>query len=252
MAAAAPNANDDDDNCHQFPLLISPDDKFVITPALLPQGDAIYHDPLHLVHLVSAMTLSTNGEKHAPLPTAPIAAGDDQENIAAFLSKLDNLHHELMQLIHISSTSPSLTLANNAAPITNKHDHNSCNNDEHDNSDCKANEHNHNEYTNSNRSTSGCNNNECNTNNCHHSGHANKAHDDNDCGNTHYCARCMMGDLKDFYLGTPMPPTDYAYMRIPISAIPDAIMDHYKLHNLVHNGHVYVEIRKGMYGLPQV
>ncbi len=63
--------------------------------------------------------------------------------------------------------------------------------------------------------------------------------------------RCMMGDLKDFYLGTPMSPTDYAYMRIPVSAIPNSIMEHYKLHDLVHNGHVYVEIRKGMYVLPQ-
>ena len=64
-------------------------------------------------------------------------------------------------------------------------------------------------------------------------------------------AQCLIGDLKDFYLGTPMPPTDYAYMRIPVSAIPDTIMDHYNLHDLVRNGHIYVEIRKGMYGLPQ-
>jgi len=64
-------------------------------------------------------------------------------------------------------------------------------------------------------------------------------------------ARCMMGDLKDFYLGTPMQPPDYAYMRIPVSAIPTEVMDHYQLHDLVHKGHVYVEIRKGMYGLPQ-
>jgi len=64
-------------------------------------------------------------------------------------------------------------------------------------------------------------------------------------------ARCMMGDLKDFYLGTPMQPEHYAYMRIPVSAIPEAIMEHYHLHDLIHNGHVYVEIRKGMYGLPQ-
>jgi len=63
--------------------------------------------------------------------------------------------------------------------------------------------------------------------------------------------RCMIGDLKDFYLGTPMLLTDYAYMHIPVLAIPNSIMEHYKLHNLVHNGHVYVEIRKGMYGLPQ-
>jgi len=61
-----------------------------------------------------------------------------------------------------------------------------------------------------------------------------------------------MGDLKDFYLGTPMPPTDYAYMRILVAVLPPDIMDHYKLHALVHNGHVYMEIRHGMYGLPQV
>ncbi|KAI2513563.1 Reverse transcriptase (RNA-dependent DNA polymerase) [Fragilaria crotonensis] len=61
--------------------------------------------------------------------------------------------------------------------------------------------------------------------------------------------RFMTGDLKDFYLGTPM--TEYEYMRIPISMIPPAIMEHYQLTPLIHNGHVYVEIRKGMYGLPQ-
>jgi len=52
----------------------------------------------------------------------------------------------------------------------------------------------------------------------------------------------MMGNLKDFYLRTPMPPKDYAYMRIPITVIPANVMDHYQLHDLVHNGHVYVEI----------
>ncbi len=64
-------------------------------------------------------------------------------------------------------------------------------------------------------------------------------------------AQCMMGDLKDFYLGTPMQPADYAYMHIPVTVIPPTVMDHYKLHDLVHRGHVYVEIRWGMYGLPQ-
>jgi len=64
-------------------------------------------------------------------------------------------------------------------------------------------------------------------------------------------ARCMMGDHMDFYLGTPMQPHDYAYMRIPVGVIPPDIMEHYQLHALVHNGHVYVEIRRGMYGLPQ-
>jgi hypothetical protein len=28
-------------------------------------------------------------------------------------------------------------------------------------------------------------------------------------------------------------------------------MEHYKLGSLVHNGHIYVEVRKGMYGLKQ-
>jgi hypothetical protein len=53
-------------------------------------------------------------------------------------------------------------------------------------------------------------------------------------------------DLKDFYLGTPMER--YEYMCLPVHMIPDSIMELYKLHDLVHHGHVYAEIRKGMYG----
>jgi hypothetical protein len=60
----------------------------------------------------------------------------------------------------------------------------------------------------------------------------------------------MTGDLKNFYLETPMDD-EYEYTRIPISVIPESIMIEYKLAPLVHNGHVYVGIRKGMYGLPQ-
>ena len=59
----------------------------------------------------------------------------------------------------------------------------------------------------------------------------------------------MTIDLKDFYLGTPMD--QYEYMRIPCSVIPAEIMDAYNLHDLIHKGAVYVEIRRGMYGLPQ-
>jgi hypothetical protein len=40
-------------------------------------------------------------------------------------------------------------------------------------------------------------------------------------------------------------------MRIPTWAIPDQVMTEYKLQGLVHKDHVLVEIRKGMYGLPQ-
>ena len=56
-------------------------------------------------------------------------------------------------------------------------------------------------------------------------------------------------DIKDFYFNTDMPR--YEYMKIPISVIPEEIIDLHNLKPLFHNGYVYVEIRKGMYGLPQ-
>ena len=62
-------------------------------------------------------------------------------------------------------------------------------------------------------------------------------------------AKFMTADLKDFYLGTPMDR--YEYMRVPIWMLPDDIIEQYNLKPLFHNGHVYVEIRRGMYGLPQ-
>jgi hypothetical protein len=63
-------------------------------------------------------------------------------------------------------------------------------------------------------------------------------------------ARCIMLDVKDFYLNTPMKR--FEYMRIKITDIPDKIIAHYKLHEIVtEDGYIYCEIRKGMYGLPQ-
>lgn len=62
-------------------------------------------------------------------------------------------------------------------------------------------------------------------------------------------ARFMSIDIKDFYLNTPM--SRYEYMRVPLASIPAAIQEYYKLSSLAHNGNVFVEIRKGMYGLPQ-
>ena len=56
-------------------------------------------------------------------------------------------------------------------------------------------------------------------------------------------------DVKNYYLGTPMD--NYEYMFIPINQIPQEIIDHYNLHNIVHKGKVYMEICCGMYGLPQ-
>jgi hypothetical protein len=40
-------------------------------------------------------------------------------------------------------------------------------------------------------------------------------------------------------------------MRLPIDIMPTKIIEAYELCNMVHNNHVYMEIRHGMYGLPQ-
>jgi hypothetical protein len=63
-------------------------------------------------------------------------------------------------------------------------------------------------------------------------------------------AKCVMFDVKDFYLNTPM--TRYEYTRLKLTDIPEEIIVEYKLHEiLTSDGYVYIEIRKGMYGLPQ-
>jgi hypothetical protein len=54
----------------------------------------------------------------------------------------------------------------------------------------------------------------------------------------------------NFYYNTPSP--NYEYMRLPLDIIPEEIILAYNLHNIVDpDGWVYMEIRKGMYGLPQ-
>ena len=62
-------------------------------------------------------------------------------------------------------------------------------------------------------------------------------------------ARWLGLDVKNYYLGKPME--DYKYMFIPITSIPHEIIAHYNLRDIVNNGKVYMEIRCGMYGLPQ-
>jgi hypothetical protein len=59
----------------------------------------------------------------------------------------------------------------------------------------------------------------------------------------------MMMDVKKYYLGTPL--TIYEYMRLPISILPLNIIEKYNLTRLAVNGWVYMEIRKGIYGLKQ-
>jgi hypothetical protein len=43
----------------------------------------------------------------------------------------------------------------------------------------------------------------------------------------------------------------FEYMRIPTKLIPHEIIDQYNLLPLVSDRHVYIEVQKGMYGLPQ-
>jgi hypothetical protein len=40
-------------------------------------------------------------------------------------------------------------------------------------------------------------------------------------------------------------------MKMPLQLIPNDITKHYKLRKKTVDGYVYMEIRKGMYGLPQ-
>ncbi len=56
-------------------------------------------------------------------------------------------------------------------------------------------------------------------------------------------------DLANFYLNTPLPK--YEYMRLCLDIIPEEIILAYNLRNIVNPDRwVYIEIRKGMYGLP--
>ena len=63
-------------------------------------------------------------------------------------------------------------------------------------------------------------------------------------------AKCLMLDIKDFYLNTPMQRTEY--MKLKIADIPQEIIEQYDLMSLIkQDGYIYCEILKGMYGLPQ-
>jgi hypothetical protein len=62
-------------------------------------------------------------------------------------------------------------------------------------------------------------------------------------------AAMMMMDIKNYYLGTPLPR--FEYMRMLLSRFPEEIVQQYNLSALAVDGWVYIEIRKGMYGLKQ-
>jgi hypothetical protein len=62
-------------------------------------------------------------------------------------------------------------------------------------------------------------------------------------------AAIMMMDIENYYLGTPFPR--FEYMKMLLSRFPEEIVDKYNLGALAVDGWVYIEIRKGMYGLKQ-
>jgi hypothetical protein len=54
-------------------------------------------------------------------------------------------------------------------------------------------------------------------------------------------AKCIMMDIKDFYLRTPMERPEY--MQLKITDIPDEIIEEYKLKSSVTpDGYVYCTI----------
>ena len=63
-------------------------------------------------------------------------------------------------------------------------------------------------------------------------------------------ARFMTADLSNFYLNTPLKRPEY--IRLKLSDIPDEIIKQYGLRDKASkDGYVYMEVTKGMYGLPQ-
>ena len=62
-------------------------------------------------------------------------------------------------------------------------------------------------------------------------------------------ARFAGADIKNMYLKTPLGR--FEYMKMPITLFPMDIIEHYNLLGKAIDGYVYMEICKGMYGLPQ-
>jgi hypothetical protein len=63
-------------------------------------------------------------------------------------------------------------------------------------------------------------------------------------------ARYMTIDISNFYLNTPMVCPEY--FKVKLSDIPDEVIDEYNLHDIATpDRYIYIEVTKGMYGLPQ-
>jgi hypothetical protein len=62
-------------------------------------------------------------------------------------------------------------------------------------------------------------------------------------------AKFLVIDINNFYLNTPLGR--FEYMVINLSSLPQEMIEKYDLLELTQDGKVYIEIQKGMYGLPQ-
>jgi hypothetical protein len=57
----------------------------------------------------------------------------------------------------------------------------------------------------------------------------------------------MMMGINNYYMGTHLPR--YEYLRMLLSRFLEEIVYQYNLESLAVDGWVYIETRKGMYGL---
>jgi hypothetical protein len=62
-------------------------------------------------------------------------------------------------------------------------------------------------------------------------------------------AAMMIMDIKNHYLGTPLPR--FEYVKMLLSRFPEERIQKYNLNAVAVDGWVYIEIRKGVYGLKQ-
>jgi hypothetical protein len=63
-------------------------------------------------------------------------------------------------------------------------------------------------------------------------------------------AKFMTMDISNFYLMTPLKRPEY--IRVKLHDMPEEIINEYKLRDKANSkGHIFLEVNKGMYGLPQ-
>jgi hypothetical protein len=55
-------------------------------------------------------------------------------------------------------------------------------------------------------------------------------------------------DITNFYINTSLE--GYEYMVLVMASLPQEVIDEYGLDDLAVDGKMYIEIQKGMHGLP--